>query len=349
MIKHFWKRAGVGAMVFTALFVLCGVACNGKSANRLSDHGSTAETSIRPAAVNDSILWFENMSAIELKFEYDGLIVEISGTAEGANVKYSNLVRIRYQDNPYRAGGTRGGMYGALATYDEDSLEIRIDMGMWQDILKRLFNSGIREWGKFNVKDGICPSYITILDCVNSWSLDISNRNSEDILVGSCDVFCENSSQPGWPVFYSKMSDIIKNIIKIPLDTAHKERFGTPISEFEQSVVLIEFEKKTIVLKRMDGAITAINVPIPDTTVDIFTRDNWLTLGLSDWLDILHALGNGICLSNEIVAAEKSDSGKVRIEYSTEDFEVEKTYLPTSDELKKIMANVNFKIESSQK
>jgi uncharacterized protein (TIGR02145 family) len=315
----------------------------------------------KAAAVPDSVLWFGNTSLIQLRFSA-GVIIEISGAADGAIVKYSNIWSIRGQ---YLT------LYGALAyNDDEDFLEVKLNTEMWQDILKRLFDSGIREWKKYRSPR---ITYITIFDC-NFWDLDIFIRKSGDIPVSNyyCDIYpswsifhCENYDiignvlvgdgncgkyPPNWDAFSDVMRGIIKDIIKIPLDTEHKKRFGTPISDFEQSVMLVQFEGTTV-LRRITGAImaTALDVYEDTTTYD---WGNWSVLNASDWLDIVHALGNGACESNKTVNAEVSEwgpgpgSGKVRIEHSTKYFAAQKAEVPASDEFKKVMDNINAKIRN---
>ena len=150
--------------VLAALFVLNISSCNSKSANRLSDSGS--------AAVNDSILWFENTSSIELRFEINDLSMDISGTAEGAIAKYSNRHRIENLRQ----------RYVAFVRYDEDSLEIRLDMEIWQNILERLFNTGIREWGKGSLGSP-CPCFLATWTHISSWNLDIFINGADSMVV----------------------------------------------------------------------------------------------------------------------------------------------------------------------
>jgi hypothetical protein len=140
------------------------------------------------------------------------------------------------------------------------------------------------------------------------------------------------------------MINIIKEIIKIPLDTEHKKRFKMPASDFEQSVLLVEFEK-TIILKKINGAIMAMNELDLDPAKDEYDWDNWLTLGVSDWLDIIHALGNGACEPNKTADAEEPDSEKVLINYSTENFTVKKAYVTASDGFKKVMDGITDRIK----
>ena len=144
------------------------------------------------------------------------------------------------------------------------------------------------------------------------------------------------------------MINIIKEIIKIPLDTEHKKRFKMPASDFEQSILLVGFEK-TIVLKRINGAIMAMNELILDPAKDEYDWDNWLTLGVSDWLDIIHALGNGACGSDKTANVEESDSGKVLINHSTEYFTIEKAYVTASDEFKKVMDGITYRIKNEKR
>jgi len=319
--------------VLAALFVLNISSCNSKSANRLSDSGS--------AVVNDSVMWFENMSSIELKFEIDGLSIDIFGTSEGAIARYSNLHRMEER-------GQRV-LYSLLERVDdrkeEKFLEIRLDMEIWQNILKCLFNSGIRGWEKNG--SNVCPCYIVILDYVSSYKLKIFNRNSGDILVGSCGCYYEYPEhQPiSWSTFYSEMINIIKNIIKIPLDTEHKKKFGTLASDFEQSILLVMFEK-TIVLKRMNGTIMAMNELIPDST----GSEYWFTLDVSDWFDIIHVLGNGACeLNKNVDTEEQPDSRKVLINKSTKNFTGKRVYITASDEFKKVMDGITYRIKNEKR
>ena len=311
----------------------------GKSANGLAGSGS--------AAINDSVLWFENTASIELVFNIGAQSIEISGTAEGAIAKYI----IHWRDN--RGSSLLYRIYAGDYddTKEEEFLEVRLDMETWQNILKRLFNTGIRGWGKGSYdfrKDVGCISYITVFGDISWWDIYIFIRNSEDILVGACGWFAgDPPDMPNWSVFYGEMFDIIKNIINIPLDTEHKKRFGTPASDFEQYILLVKFEK-TIVLKRMNGAIMAMNKMFFDPMKDEFNMDNWHTLDVSDWFDIIHALGNGACESDITADMEKPDSGKVLINYFTEkDSRISgrEGYVTVSDGFKKVMDGITDRIK----
>jgi hypothetical protein len=243
------------------------------------------------------------------------LSIEVSGTADGAIAKYS----------PHAEG-----LFGILSYEDKEPFKIKIDTKRWQDLLKRLFNIGVRDWEKRSLP------VIVELDC-DSWGFELFNRDAGDTLA----VFhgCGSGEPPNWPDVVNALRDFIKEIIKIPLDAEYKKRFGTPISDFEASILLVSFEKNTVIRAKPDGVIKATH-DLESYDDSYFDMDNWLTVSASDWLDIVRALGS-------IDAAETPKWGNAHIELPTGRFGERRKKIPADDDFKKIMDGINAKIKNA--
>jgi len=271
--KQFFCDTAIFTMA-VVLFTFCGCVQNGRFTGRLANSGPTEEThlpqtgieiSVLPIDVHDLTTWLENSSSIKLEFHYNGLIVNMSGTEDGAIFKYSNIGKweiynhsifgfVCYKREDDHEDIPIGIRYGV-----ENWFEVNLDIEKWQEILKRLYNSGIRDW---NIRKGVKVKgppiiYMWIESCI-IWTFYMhwGNGDIKDISIsnGGCDKFPSN-----WSVFKNAMDDIIKDIIRIPLNTEYKKRFGMPISDFEHSIMLVRFEETTI-LKTISGTIKATNV-----------------------------------------------------------------------------------------
>lgn len=150
---------------------------------------------------------------------------------------------------------------------------------------------------------------------------------------------CGSGEPPNWPDVVNALRDFIKEIIKIPLDAEYKKRFGTPISDFEASILLVSFEKNTVIRAKPDGVIKATH-DLESYDDSYFDMDNWLTVSASDWLDIVRALGS-------IDAAETPKWGNAHIELPTGRFGERRKKIPADDDFKKIMDGINAKIKNA--
>jgi hypothetical protein len=256
-------------------------------------------------------------SSIQIRFGSDGLDIEMSGVVDGAIVKYTNIDRIRNES-----------LYGLICYEDKEPLEVKIDMKSWQNFLGQLFNSGIREWKNGN-------SFVDIDGII--WKFEIFNQDIGDTLIA---LYGCGGNPPNWFIVEDLMYDFIKSIIRIPLDTEYKKRFGTPISDFEYSIMLIQLERTTII-RTISGAVKVTT----DLNVDDFDIDNWQTHNTSDWLDIVYALGKNVCNWDKTTGTGKHGQKKVFVEFLTEHFRVRKTYLSVCYDLEKMIdAKIKSKI-----
>jgi len=342
------------AVTVVALFI--GSRCSYKSTliNSFSDFDSIAKTS-PPNSNIRFIPWQEMSSMIELCFSYhDDFGIKMSGTATGAVVKYSS--RIRWNMDVLKNKLPLRPKYYWLPIYywthnNENCklvAETTLDVIDWHNLLNALFNSGVLDWNE-DWSNNVIVGLWDMDSMTDSWGLEIITRNG-DTLVSSYggSLYGHDTLPQNWSVVKGIIDDLRRktldklNQTNAMLESMYEQKFVAQMSDFERSVMLVEYEfKGTLVFKTMSGAIKAAE-SWDDTLM--------LELDMSDWLDIIHTLDYGVCESREDFYRNGPGKDKVYVEYSSREdlFMFGRACPEASDNFKKAISAVNAKIRKER-
>ena len=345
----------IAAVTILLMFIAGGCSHRVKPVDGFSEADSSTQKVEADSSLSapGSAPWLEKSSTIELDFSEGGFWVTVSGTETGAIVKYRGSKSRTIKDSRYhwafadhivKVGDYRPVTEEGFDGNYEPIAETVLDKEEWRSLLNSIFNSGIMELsGAWRIR--FVVEFVDMGSRHDTWGLDVFIRGGDTLASFSGgELYGRPVRPPSVLAIKDILGDIPKrasNAVNAPIEAEYQKRFGKSMSDFERSVMLIEYKRDTVVFRTMSGTINAFTCWFDDTVSK---------LDMSDWLDIVYALGNGVRESNYTVITGEIDwqavKERVYIEKTLRDdvLALERAYWTPSDEFKNVMDAINDKI-----